>query len=203
MSIDPGTDDTRQRILDAALKLFGEIGYTRATTRAIAERAGVNEVTLFRHFGNKQNLLAACVAAGNQTGFAATFRDQLTGDYAADIRTMARLEMADTAANFEILRLLLCDAQSVPELRESLAAGASGNLELIADYFREQIAAGVIRADLDPLVLANAFDSLFSSYVLFANLMGSASAPVIPSAETLESLADLFVRGTVASQGEP
>jgi len=202
MTTDSGSDDTRQRIIDAAIKLFGEVGYSRATTRAIAERAGINEVTLFRHFGNKKNLVLACIEAGNEAGFSATFRDQLTGDYAVDIGLMARLQLADTVAHFEILRLLMCDAQSVPELRELMASGASGNQELLANYFREQISAGVIRADLDPTMLATAFDSLFSSYVVFANLMGSSPALVTPSEETLDSLAGLFVRGTLAAQGD-
>ncbi|MCC6615655.1 MAG: TetR/AcrR family transcriptional regulator [Anaerolineae bacterium] len=199
MTTETGTDETRQRIIDAAIGLFGEVGYSGATTRAIAERAGINEVTLFRHFGNKKNLLLACIQAGNQAGFAATFRDHLTGDYAADIGFMARLQMADTAAHFDILRLLMCDAQAVPELRDMMASGASGNRDLLAGYFREQIDAGVIRADLDPEALATAFDSLFSSYIVFANLMGSGSALVTPSDATLDSLAGIFVRGTVAS----
>ena len=54
-------DDTRQRILKAAAVVFAEKGYARATTRALAAAAGVNEVTLFRHFGNKQNLFAAVI----------------------------------------------------------------------------------------------------------------------------------------------
>ena len=53
--------DTRQRILTSALEVFLDKGYAAATTRAIAQHAGVNEVTLFRHFGNKLNLVAAII----------------------------------------------------------------------------------------------------------------------------------------------
>ena len=48
---------TEQRILDAALKVFASEGYTGATTRKIAEEANVAEVTLFRKFQSKENLL--------------------------------------------------------------------------------------------------------------------------------------------------
>jgi AcrR family transcriptional regulator len=51
--------DCRQRLLKAALEEFVVSGYKGASTRAITERAGVNEVTLFRHFGSKQGLLKA------------------------------------------------------------------------------------------------------------------------------------------------
>jgi AcrR family transcriptional regulator len=49
--------DTRERILEAAVQVFAEHGTRGATTRRIAAQAGVNEVTLFRHFGSKDELL--------------------------------------------------------------------------------------------------------------------------------------------------
>ena len=49
-------NNTKQRILDAALELISERGYNGTTTREIAKEAGVTEITLFRHFGTKENL---------------------------------------------------------------------------------------------------------------------------------------------------
>ena len=51
------TEPTRQQIIDAAAKVYAELGFRGATTRKIAEVAGVNEVTLFRTFGSKANLI--------------------------------------------------------------------------------------------------------------------------------------------------
>ena len=50
---------TRQRIVNTSLELFASKGITETTTRQIADFAQVNEVTLFRHFGNKHGLLLA------------------------------------------------------------------------------------------------------------------------------------------------
>lgn len=50
--------ESRQRLLEAACHCFEEGGFRGATTRRIAEVAGVNEVTLFRLFGSKQQLIA-------------------------------------------------------------------------------------------------------------------------------------------------
>lgn len=50
------TDQTREKLLAATLELISEKGYTGATTREIASRAGVSELTLFRRFGKKENL---------------------------------------------------------------------------------------------------------------------------------------------------
>lgn len=53
---------TRQRLINAALELFATQGVTETTTRQIAELAQVNEVTLFRRFGNKHGLLLAVIS---------------------------------------------------------------------------------------------------------------------------------------------
>lgn len=47
----------RQALLEAAIKVFAETGWRGATTRRIAGEANVNEVTLFRHFKSKDDLL--------------------------------------------------------------------------------------------------------------------------------------------------
>jgi AcrR family transcriptional regulator len=51
----------RQLLLDAARDLFAERGFKGTSTRDIAERAGVSEVMIFRHFGSKANLFQESV----------------------------------------------------------------------------------------------------------------------------------------------
>jgi len=57
-------DRTRERLLDAATEILNRVGIQGATTREIARRAGVNEVTLFRHFKSKEQLLRAVLQRG-------------------------------------------------------------------------------------------------------------------------------------------
>ncbi|MEH2385114.1 MAG: helix-turn-helix domain-containing protein, partial [Nostoc sp.] len=45
---------TRTRLIEAASQVFASLGVQGATTREIARVAGVNEVTLFRHFASKE-----------------------------------------------------------------------------------------------------------------------------------------------------
>src|SRR5690348_271597 len=51
---------TRQAITEAAVKLHGTVGPARTTVSAIAEEAGVQRATVYRHFPNDQALFAAC-----------------------------------------------------------------------------------------------------------------------------------------------
>jgi len=48
---------SREKLLEAAMRVFAESGFRGATTRRIAEEAGVNEVTLFRLFKSKTALI--------------------------------------------------------------------------------------------------------------------------------------------------
>lgn len=49
-------NETSYKIMEVALQLFSEQGYYSTTTKQIAQVAGVNELTIFRHFGSKDNL---------------------------------------------------------------------------------------------------------------------------------------------------
>lgn len=51
------TNDVRQKIIAAAMRAYAESGFQGATTRRVAEIAGVNEVTIFRNFGSKAALM--------------------------------------------------------------------------------------------------------------------------------------------------
>jgi AcrR family transcriptional regulator len=55
-----GVDETRQRIVEAALHLHTTIGPARTTISAIAEEAGVTRLTVYRHFPTADELYAAC-----------------------------------------------------------------------------------------------------------------------------------------------
>lgn len=55
-------DETRQRIVDAAVRLHGELGPAATTISGIAEAAGVTRVTVYRHFPDDAALFAACSA---------------------------------------------------------------------------------------------------------------------------------------------
>jgi AcrR family transcriptional regulator len=52
--------DTRRRITEAAVELHGSVGPARTTITAVAERAGVQRQTVYRHFPTEDDLLTAC-----------------------------------------------------------------------------------------------------------------------------------------------
>jgi len=61
------TDKTEQKILGAALKIFSEKGFKGATTRVIAQESGFSELTLFRKFETKENLIKCVLTKNRET----------------------------------------------------------------------------------------------------------------------------------------
>lgn len=55
-------DETRQRIVEATVRLHDELGIAATTISGIAEEAGVTRVTVYRHFPDELALIGACTA---------------------------------------------------------------------------------------------------------------------------------------------
>lgn len=70
------SEPTKQHLLDAAVRVYAESGFRGATTRRIAEAAGVNEVTLFRLFGSKAALIEAAITAVCENGCPSPLPDE-------------------------------------------------------------------------------------------------------------------------------
>ncbi|WP_410596788.1 TetR/AcrR family transcriptional regulator [Amycolatopsis sp. lyj-23] len=88
--------NTRVRLLDAALDLFGERGYDSVTVAEIAERAGLTKRTFFRHFADKREVLFA-----GQEVLSRLFADAIT-NAPASATPMEAVAAALTAATAPI-----------------------------------------------------------------------------------------------------
>ncbi len=58
--------DKKEKILNAALELFADEGFKATSTSKVANKAGVSEGLIFRHFTNKEGLLNAIVDEGEK-----------------------------------------------------------------------------------------------------------------------------------------
>lgn len=142
LGIRPGTAPARPKVhgrgrellLGAAVALFGERGYAGTSTRDIAERAGVTEPMVFRHFGSKANLFQEAAV----TPFV-EFMDRYIADYRA--REHGRLSAAD-----EGRRLFEGLFHALREQREPLLALMSaGRFGQVSEDVVEQIRQAFVR----------------------------------------------------------
>jgi len=149
--------DTRQALIEAATEVFLKRGFARATTKEIAQTAGVAEGTIYRHFDDKYALFHEIFLA-------------LAGDIVAELaRFPERAGQGTVRDNLEHLlglvgRLvehtasLMASMWADPEVARSFAAYVqerapegleSGPVAIVADYIRAEQDLGRIRNDVD------------------------------------------------------
>ena len=104
------------QILDAALAVIAQQGYAGATTRQIADAAGINEVTLFRRFGSKQNLLKAVVEQEAENF--STSGIVYSGDIEADLIRIVTFYHKLVLHRGHVISMLLSEIPRQPELLE-------------------------------------------------------------------------------------
>ncbi len=148
----------KDRLLQAAAEELFASGYRGATTKAIADRAGVNEVTLFRHFGSKLELMRA--AMSNLVAPFAGAIPQPTASVRDDLVAIAERYVEFVDANPKIISRVLPEMVDEPELMElviPIQAPVVGALAAIISHHQAsgQLAAepvdDALRAFIGPL----------------------------------------------------
>jgi AcrR family transcriptional regulator len=108
--------DARELLLEAALKVFAEHGTRGATTRRIAQAAGVNEVTLFRVFGSKDALLRQALATSKRAlEFVDTRLPELPVDPEAELTEFCRHHHQALYQSRSVIRKCMGEFEEHPE----------------------------------------------------------------------------------------
>jgi AcrR family transcriptional regulator len=175
--------------------VFAEQGYARATTKALAAAGGVNEVTLFRHFGSKEGLFAAVTERYAGPAVSADLQARLTGDYYQDLVAVGTDLLGLLLERQQVIRMLLCEAAHFPEVREVMVQNPRQIRAMLARYFQWQIQAGRVRVAA-PEVLAQAFMGMFFSYAILTTMLGDALDPDLSREELVARFVGFFVSGT-------
>lgn len=189
-----GTED---RILDAALKIFASEGYAGATTRKIAQEANVSEMTLFRKFQSKENLLREVIQKNTETFFKPDSFFPLDGDSDLDtslrslghsIAKAIRDKLGDNKQRMFSL-MLLEEGRKRPEIAEALSSLTQMFLTRLSEYFEIQIKNGKMR-NINPQTAALTFLSYFGYTSLLREITGD--SVLGNSDEEIENFIDIF-----------
>ncbi len=147
-------EETRERILIAAREVIGRKGKRGATTREIADVAGVNEATIFRHFGTKEALLVACAQHFCGHLLLADVAAGLTGDLAEDLLTIARLMFARFEALGDMIRWSLVEQEYEKDIfAETAWRPQLAILAILTEFVQRRIEAGELRGEAEKLAL--------------------------------------------------
>ncbi|OIP74932.1 MAG: TetR family transcriptional regulator [Oscillatoriales cyanobacterium CG2_30_44_21] len=193
---------TRQRIVNTALELFASQGITETTTRQIADFAKVNEVTLFRHFGNKHGLLLAVLQECLQKYLvlAQVGESLMISDISSrsDLRRFLKYYIQSSLRAIEsvpeLMRSLVGEAGQYPlESRQALAQGVNQVNQTIATAINDVLINSRLQYSLPPIKLANLLNTCILGYTVIT-LTSDIQAIWGDRDEFVNTLVDMFIQ---------
>jgi len=177
--------DLRSRIIEAAGKVYSEVGYRGATTRRIAAEAGCNELTLFRHFGSKATLIHEAVTCCGPESKLIPLPDVPVDPY-VEVRDWAWLHFTQMRQHQGMIRTTIGEIEEHPELVRPSDPYVLA-YDQLSGYIRKLQAAGRAYADVDP----ESASAVLLNTVLLNGIMRDLMPAVIP--DTPEFHVDQFV----------
>ena len=185
--------ETGQRILDAATRVFARKGVSGATTREIARAARVNEVTLFRYFKNKGELLRQVVRHKSRRYehiFAeAAFESK--DDVRRTVEEVATVYVKMLSENEDFVRTFFGEINRHLDLcRELFNSSDSARNKLIA-YLASAQKRGLVRKKVDVTTATDAFTGM----LMVGMLRRPLTEGYYDTARYYKTCVELFLKG--------
>jgi len=161
-------EETQQRILTAARHLFAQVGYERATIRAIASAAGADPGLVMRYFGSKQELFSQVASMSPDDGLTGT-PEEVT-EYV--LTSLAAKLTEEPSATLAMLRSMLTHPEAAEEVRAA------------ANRQERQLAAAIVADDAEAragVIGAITLGTLIARHLLQLNGLAAATPAQITS----------------------
>lgn len=197
---------TRQRLIHAAIELFATQGVAETTTRQIAELAQVNEVTLFRQFGNKHGLLLAAIEDAEvfaQWGQKLVEELPSASNLPEMIREYANTCLDALAQTPAVVRSLVGESgQYSPENRQALGRSFDRANRRVAKYLKTAIGDSQMNLQLPIEQLVSLLNTLLFGYATI-DLTSEYHGLWRDRSDFLDKVTTLFLAGTHAITIDP
>jgi AcrR family transcriptional regulator len=191
-----GVEETRLRILKATRETYAERGSRGTTTRDVADRAGVNEATLFRHFGTKGQLLSAMLDHFSAATAIPALLDEArtAGSIEAQLRHLGAGAIEQLKRKEDLIKVSMAEEFTNPEGSACAWQAQAAARSALTGYMQEKVKAGELRGN--PEMLARVFMSLFFAYVMARKLW---TKPDVSPDQAIATMVDIFLNGARAT----
>lgn len=157
---------TRKKILDTAIMLIKEKGFRGVTTKEIARHAGVNEVTIFRHFGKKSNILESIIEEYSYLpSFKKMIEDEIQWDLKKDLETITKVYFSYFEKNNDLIKIAYKELGSFPSLDKKISSVPLHLKMILIQYLDEMETRGKIKK-CDSEAIATAYIAMNYGYLV-------------------------------------
>ncbi|MBN6188391.1 TetR/AcrR family transcriptional regulator [Aneurinibacillus sp. BA2021] len=197
----PRVKRTREKILLSAVEIFSQKGFQASTIREIARLAGVNDLTVYRHFESKEKLFTEMFQRhALLTEMSEYIVQRVSDDYERDLRAIIRTFVAAFKKELPLIKLLLSEAEKMEECRKYVALFSEKIISKLASFFDYYKIAGRIRSNANSYAVASALYNMLFSQIYALILHGDEASLSFVREEVLDGWTDLFISGTVISE---
>ena len=188
-------DKTEQKIVDATIFLLDKEGMNGTTTKKIAKKAEVSEVTVFRKFKSKDNLLKIAKIYYSDY-FLEKISDIFTNYEDTDLESLLKhiwgklVNFLDN--NLDIIKIALDELMSNPEEEKIFSKFSDEVLKNLTNIFQEQIDKGKIRK-INPSAAALTGFSVIVEGIIFWKFESKVSND--DTNKYLDDFLDIFIKG--------
>lgn len=147
-------DETQLKIMDATMTLIIEKGYTGATTKEIAQLAGVNECTIFRRFEGKKEIVTAAMELPKWNPGLSESDFTYHGDLEEDLISFSETYMNKVTPQMVKISIGLRSAELQGAALPGIMKVPIVFKKVLLNYFAEMIASGKMRdCDVESVAL--------------------------------------------------
>lgn len=195
--------DTKVRLLEATLKLISEKGYLGATTREIAQEAGVTELTLFRHFGSKERLFEELLASHT---FLPKLRELLPEleCYSCEdaLMLVGKRFLLSLKQRKSMVKIMHSEINLYPQkIRKVYNKSIDEIRATLADYFEYLQKKGVLRS-VSPQTASAVFLSILFSYFRTEEIVRGRDITRRMMEKNVREFVDIFMHGTLRDKNK-
>jgi len=163
--------DSRQMILDAALSLFSQKGFSGTTTKEIAKEAGFAEGTVFRYFPTKKDILIALAEPHAVAGLKRVMNSLPNQDEESNLRAILENRLVTIAQNKDLLKVIFTEAQYHEDFRKEVFDNIGTHvLGTVAGYMEKRMETGIFRS-IDPIVATRILVGMMLSLLVTENFL--------------------------------
>lgn len=187
--------NTRERIIQAALATFSENGFEGSSTREIAKRAEVNEITLFRHFQNKENLFREVLYFHAPSAILTDELDaKLTDNLSESLTYLARIYLEHQYRNLDYIRIGIMEVPRNPTYANIVRMIPMRLEKHLEDYLENLSARGLIQSANYKLLARMFYAQLFQHVSMICSFGDDDGSLKQESDELIETVVLMFAR---------
>ncbi len=190
-------EDRREQIIDAAMRVFSQKGFTRATNKDIAREAGITPGLIYHYFENKEALLKAIVEGRSPLRLVSSLSPQvlmLPPEVFLRFVILQVLGIVEGENFVQLLRVLLPEVIHNPTMSQMGTGVLQRVLGFLASYFASKMDAGEL-CQVDPSLTAQVLMGCVVGFVLRRQILLDQLALEYSHEEIADAVVETVIKG--------